>query len=1164
MWIREVDIPAVLVNEFRAGNLVLFVGAGASVDAPAGLPSFVGLTRQIAVDTRQDFDEAELQRHPDVLLGRIEDRAVDVHHIIKTIIGDPASAPNDLHRAIARLASSGSPLRIVTTNYDLHLSKALRDLGATFTEYRGPAVPMGDDFDGIVYLHGDLTQEPRHLIATEGDLGRAYLTDAWAARFVERMFARYTVLFIGYSHNDTVMRLIARGIGGARAPRYALTHEADRDVWKTYGVVPIRYDVVDASHAALADTLNGWAELTSMGLHDHRQRIAQLVAAPPSLVPEEDSYLEDVLGDVDRVRFFAEFADGSGWLSWVAQRSQFQAMFRGDAPHDHCTVVLADWFVERFVMEETRTEEALAVLHGGGLPAPVLCAALGRHLHRRSGPRPSWLGPWLGVLVQHAGDEDTHWLEYALLNSGSPADRAVALLLFDSLTQPRLRQRAWASGGKPSFEVTLRGSVDHLDEAWAEVFRPILAEVASAILAIADRQLRRISGLLAVSGAARSGWDPVSFGRYTIERDAGDEIRQPVDALIDAARDCVEALLAAGGPAGPGYLETWATSGVPILHRLALHGWTHRTDIDATAKLVWLRTTGWLFEHQLRPEVYRLIANALPDALAAEADALVTDTGTLPVTGRDDEHVAYLRFNALTWLVRSAPALSSARAALDELQAAYPDFQARERPDLVRSRIEVRTLPEQPPMTVDELHERITANPVAAVAELRRYEHVRFPFDGPDWNDALRVLTATIHDHPGDGFAVLEVAEPPIDIVSAVIAGWSAAPLNRATAVAVVQRILDLELGAVADSVTQLLVGGVMDANAMKWHLLPEARNLAEVLWGALGPVDPPDGGRDWFTLAINRPAGQLAQFWVRAVSADWTAAGDNWEGLPSELRRPLETMLGGPAGPTWLAQPVLAGQLAFFFAADRPWCTRFLLPLMAWAGDEDKGRPVRAWTGYLATGRITDDLFEAGLRSDYLDAVDQVDRLPDDLRRALPAHLAAIAVYGSTDPLTWVEEFTARAEEDQRIVWMSEVADTLGTLAPDVVEQQWQRWMQRYWQRRLNSVPTTLTLGEASALATWVPWLTDSLAAGVDLAMRHPAGLTERHTLDDWSDERLAQAPALFARLLAHLLTGTTSPVWDNIARVALAVKDDAEPAAFGVIRDQALRLGVSSAANW
>ncbi|GAA1843430.1 DUF4020 domain-containing protein [Asanoa iriomotensis] len=1156
-------MPAALVSEFRAGNVVLFVGAGASIDPPAGLPTFVGLTKKIATDARHDFVALDLD-HPDILLGRIEDRGVDVHHVIKTIIGDPASVPNDLHRAIAGLAAAGSPVRIVTTNYDLHLSSALRDLNVAFPEYRGPAVPMGDDFDGIVYLHGDLTQQPRHLIATEGDLGRAYLTDAWAARFVERMFARYTVLFIGYSHNDTVMRLIARGIGGATQRRYALTHEADRDVWKTYGVLPINYEVVDRSHAALADTLNGWAELTAMGLHDHRQRIARLVAAPPPLVPEQISYLEDVLGDLHRVRFFAELAEGTEWLSWTAQRPQFAAMFRADIPHDPCTVVLANWFVERFVMDEAQTGAALRVLHdGGGRPTSMLCGFLGQHLHRISGPRPGWLGPWLAVLIQHAGEEHTRWLEYALLKSAEPEDRAAALLLFASLTEPRLRQRLYA-GPDPSFDVSLRGSVHHLDRAWAEVFLPILPTAATALLAIADRQLRRICDLLTIARAARPASDPVSFGRYAIERDAGDEFRNPVDALIDAARDCIEVLLASGRPSGLGYLDTWAISGVPILQRLALHGWGRRIDIDATAKLAWLRTTGWLFEHQLRPEIYRLIAETLANAGAAEAERLVFDAKTLPVRGRDAEHIAYLRFNALTWLVRSAPNLTSARTALDELRAAYPHFQPREHPDLFRGRFEFGSVPEQPPMTVDELHQRIAADPPAAIAELRQYEHVQVPFDGPGWDDALHTLTATIHDHPADGLAVLAHAEPlPTDIISAVISGWSSAPLDEATAVAVVHRIRDLDLEVVTQSVARLLLGGSTNsANATKWHLISEARELAEALWTVLGPEDPPDDRSDWLSLAINRPAGQIAEFWIRAVSADWANAGDAWNGLPSGLRRPLETMLGGPDGPTSLAQTVLAGHLAFFFAADRGWCEEFLLPLMTWAGDED--RAVRAWTGYLTGGRINDDLCEAGLRSAYLETVAHADRLPDDLGRALLEHLAAIAIHSATDPLTWVDAFTAAADEQQRTEWLGEITQAVGNLVPDAVEQQWHRWMQQYWKHRLNSLPTRLTFEEASALATWVPRLTDSMEAGVELATAHQAGLTERHTLDDWTDERLAQAPGLFARLLAHLLTGTTGPVWEDIERVALTVKGGAAPAVFSVIRDQALRLAVSGAADW
>ncbi len=67
----------------------------------------------------------------------------------------------------------------------------------------------------MVYLHGRLDQEHHRLIVTDEDFGKAYLTDAWAARFLDRMFGEYPVLFfVGYSHNDTIMKYLARGLGG--------------------------------------------------------------------------------------------------------------------------------------------------------------------------------------------------------------------------------------------------------------------------------------------------------------------------------------------------------------------------------------------------------------------------------------------------------------------------------------------------------------------------------------------------------------------------------------------------------------------------------------------------------------------------------------------------------------------------------------------------------------------------------------------------------------------------------------------------------------------------------------------------------------------------------------------------------------------------------------
>ncbi|MEV5896860.1 SIR2 family protein [Nonomuraea fuscirosea] len=264
MWIRKVDFPAALIEAHRAGKLVIFVGAGASRDAPSNLPDFLTLARSIADEAQVELADQH-KAHLDVFLGRISDRQFDVHRRVASHIGIPTSRPNRLHAALVDLAVAGGAVRIVTTNYDRHLSEALRGRDLVIDEYAGPALPMGDGFTGVVYLHGSLNQDARRLVVTDSDFGRAYLRDAWAARFLERMFSTYTVLFVGYSHGDVVMRYLARALGPG-ASRYVLTSEPEAADWRSLGLRPIGYPVVDRSHAALAEAVEGWASLVSMTL----------------------------------------------------------------------------------------------------------------------------------------------------------------------------------------------------------------------------------------------------------------------------------------------------------------------------------------------------------------------------------------------------------------------------------------------------------------------------------------------------------------------------------------------------------------------------------------------------------------------------------------------------------------------------------------------------------------------------------------------------------------------------------------------------------------------------------------------------------------------------------------------------------------------------------
>ena len=122
-------------------------------------------------------------------------------------------------------------------------------------------------------------------------------------------------------------------------------------------------------------------------------------------------------------------------------------------------------------------------------------------------------------------------------------------------------------------------------------------------------------------------------------------------------------------------------------------------------------------------------------------------------------------------------------------------------------------------------------------------------------------------------------------------------------------------------------------------------------------------------------------------------------------------------------------------------------------------------------------------------------------------------------------------------------------------------------WQDRLDSIPAQLTAEEATALAAWAVYLTESIADGVSLATARPAGFSEyTDVLHDLDEDRLHRAPAEWAKLIAHLMHGTLAPFWHcyELERIVPQLRDDAALADINDIVEQALRLGCPGAAQW
>jgi hypothetical protein len=151
-------------------------------------------------------------------------------------------------------------------------------------------------------------------------------------------------------------------------------------------------------------------------------------------------------------------------------------------------------------------------------------------------------------------------------------------------------------------------------------------------------------------------------------------------------------------------------------------------------------------------------------------------------------------------------------------------------------------------------------------------------------------------------------------------------------------------------------------------------------------------------------------------------------------------------------------------------------------------------------------------------------------------------------------------------VEWLNHIAWGLDRLDADVRKRQWNRWMRGYWARRLDSIPLRLTFEEASAMAGWVVSLEDAIDEAVDLAMATPAGLEQHgNVLHDLSDH-IDRAPAAYARLLGHLLTGTQPPFWGchYLQAFVAGLHGRADEADIRRIREQGLRLGCIGAADW
>jgi len=457
MIFRGTKLPDDVSIALDKGELVIFVGAGISKPPPSNLPLFDGLVVEIGKQFGIGVTTDEVRRKEDKILGGWHDAKHHVHKAAAKILSNDKSRPTQLHNEIFKVFKESKKVRIVTTNFDKHLSEAARQVfpDDKIDEYYAPALPLGDDFEGLVYLHGSALLKSERMVLTSEDFGKAYFSKGWAREFLLSLFSQYTVLFVGYSHSDVLVSYLAYGLKHAGVkPRWSLissdSSEEDRKNWQLLGVKTEKYlvdnDHQENPHNSLTEFFREWVTFVHESILDRANR---LKLTTKNKFPEDDATVEFIDYCIKDPRFAQEFCnsiENEGWIGWMDQRGYFAPFFNDRKQREDWNkklelneIAIARWLCSFVRKEYPETLLELFEKHNQSFTddfSDILANTLWTKQDKFEDPR---FNTWVTLLLNKGPKviPPVIWA-YILKGCKLPENTGVALKILEFLTTPEL------------------------------------------------------------------------------------------------------------------------------------------------------------------------------------------------------------------------------------------------------------------------------------------------------------------------------------------------------------------------------------------------------------------------------------------------------------------------------------------------------------------------------------------------------------------------------------------------------------------------------------------------------------------------------------------------------------------------------------------------------
>ena len=1116
VWVGGIDWPESLIDALRQDRLVVFAGAGVSMGHPAHLPDFEQLADAIASghprqlkrikvgnsdeSAPNDQDSSRpyyrVDEPIDSFMGELHRSGVAVQNRAARILQDRNPRPNNLHFDLVRLFTEPSRIRLVTTNFDTLFEQAAASIfgnpkRGSFEDYR----VKGGYLSGVYHIHGDW-DDPSSIVITDSEFAASYVNPGGTQQYLLDLFRQFSVLFVGYSLSDTLMRYLSMAIEPSPMTRYVLTDDLDPNRWQAFDMTPIGYEK-SRDHCGLIRGVHEFANFAEWSSTDWEREICRIVSSGVPTSKGEEDLVKQALRDPVRARTFRDYASSPEWIGWLGENDFLAELFESEEL-GWLQSTFSYWIANSHALQHSNEVFDFVANYPDAMN-PRFWADIAHTISNQkyaNTPNPI-VGRWVSVLLSRSpGFINEHLvvslIEASLKHDGL-GDQSLALL------EHVIKTRVVDDAPEPARS---RNTIYWRDDglAWAlkmiwGVFSERIDAFAEPLTEVITRNIFRQHRIAWTWGGGNSHgpwlaeFEPIPYLNE-------EKPRNPGSVMIGMVANSLAWMAQNQSQSAEEWVARFCDSRVEILRRLATSTVAY-LDWKPDKKIEWLIDNRFHSDRSVQTEAQVLAKIAFLDCCVANREALITSivagnpeprgcTCDAPMS--DDR-----QFDWLSKLRAVDPDCQVVAQALQPLQESHPEwntdaFAEREPVSATAYRIH-----EAPLIPVNKLLSQSIGTCVDQILACAcQIQETR------DGDDIVRksvprtVFEASSQDVEWGLQVASELSRRGVrchDIWRQLLLGWVTCDLDDRQFEAAIDVIAASELLSDHGRLIATILRRRIEhrQNPYPTDLTIKCKELAIASWESVANLTVDDYRDDWWTEAWQSSAGDVTNFWVKSLWLESKKEQNEFPGLSPIDRNFLDALMSDASVRGLFGKSILGSYSAALLVIDLEWTKENLLPLF----DLGNGSSSAVWDGLAGSKTFTPHLAES-MQPMFLKALtclrDHRYWASDEVRRGFINKFVIVMMCNVNDPVTaWIPAFFDNSTDDDRVEFAIQIRETLAGARDDQRTKWWETSLKEYWQNRLEGVPVRLETKEIGMMMQWVQHLGPRFGEGVDFAMKTP-----------------------------------------------------------------------------